>query len=257
MKAVRFIERSTDRKLSPVEHVPSPHGHRDSPKALPPYCSSTYVSIEATCPESCPFKRGACYVRAGFTGGMSRDMDRAAERLSGDAVAMIEAEQIKAAFGGGAIPQDGARGGRDLRLHVGGDTPSSKAARWLAVAAADWKLRGGGAVWTYTHRWRSIARHMFGSIRVLASVESIADAKLALARGYAPALTVERFDSDRAQVIEGVRIVPCPAETRGLTCVECRLCIDRDLAKLGVAVAFAAHGKSKAKVRLNVLKVAA
>lgn len=254
---VTFRDASCDRKLSPVEFVQrGVLGARLSPVARPPYCSSTYVSIAATCPQSCAFKSSGCYVREGFTGSMSRKLDRDASRMTGDMVVMIEAERIKAAFRGGTIPQDGARGGRDLRLHVGGDVSSSKAARWLAAAAAHWKQRGGGSVWTYTHRWRQIPRQSWGSISALASVENLSDAYAALTRGYAPAFTMRQFPSEKSFALGTLKVVPCPAETRGTTCVKCRLCVDdRRLAERGVAIGFALHGQgaSAAARRLPVI----
>jgi hypothetical protein len=39
-------------------------------------------------------------------------------------------------------------------------------------------------------------------------------------------------------------MIPCPAETRGKTCVECRLCVDQDLHQLGAGIAFALHGQN-------------
>ena len=52
------------------------------------------------------------------------------------------------------------------------------------------------------------------------------------------------------------KVVPCPAEDGKTTCVECRLCLDRDLTRLGVAIGFAAHGHQQASVvkRLTVVK---
>lgn len=254
MSAVRFIERASDAKLAPRRMIPSGSGHRDAPRAAGPYCSSTYVSIEATCPDACRFKEAGCYVRAGFTASLSKKLDRAAARLSGDAVAVLEAEHIKAAFNRGPIPQDGARGGRDLRLHVGGDVPSAFGARVLAVAARDWIRRGGGTVWIYTKRWKEIARSAFGPISALASVESLSDARRALRRGYAAALVVDHHHRDTAELVDGMRIIPCPAQTRRRTCIECRLCLDPDLARRKVVIAFALHGQQADRVRLPVIR---
>ena len=250
--AVLFIQKSADRKLSPVELVPAPtttRGKRPMPRA--PFCSSTYVSIAATCPESCEFKGKGCYVTEGFTGATSRRLDAAALGLSADDVTALEAEAIHRSFAHRRrIPQDGARGGRDLRLHVGGDVGSALGASMLAGAAMGWRMRGGGSVWTYTHAWRIVPREAWGpAVSVLASCETLEDTRLARAAGYAPALTLSRFPSERAFRPKGgasLRIIPCPAETRGMTCVECRLCIDRDLAGMGVAIGFAMHGRGSA-----------
>jgi hypothetical protein len=54
-----------------------------------------------------------------------------------------------------------------------------------------------------------------------------------------------------------LKVVPCLFETRGRTCVQCRLCLDRDLLGMGVAIAFQVHGKAADDVRrrLPVLAV--
>jgi hypothetical protein len=85
----------------------------------------------------------------------------------------------------------------------------------------------------------------------LASVESVKDAKKALKRGYAPAIIVDHFDGDKASVVDGIRLIPCPAQTKdNVSCADCRLCMDADkLVSLKAAVAFAAHGTQARKTR--------
>lgn len=253
-RGARLLYASADRKLSPVELVP--HAGRPRPVPVGPFCAATYVSIAATCPTSCRFRDGACYVTAGFTALMARQLDAAAG--DGEDVARAEAELLDRAFSGGRVPQDGARGGRDLRLHVGGDVPSMFALQPLTWAVDDWKLRGGGAVWTYTHRWREIPRAEWGPISVLASCETEREMHAARRRGYVPAVVVERFPSRRAFSFGGLRVVPCPAETSAATCVTCRLCLDDSkLADRGLAIGFAVHGQHADKVRLPVVTEAA
>lgn len=255
-KGARLLYATADRKLAPVKLEP----HRGRPRPVPvgPYCAATYVSIEATCPTSCRFRDGACYVTAGFTAQLARSLDAAARGSGGDAAVDAEAALIEAAFGRAQVPQDGARGGRDLRLHVGGDASSEEAAQRLSWAVDTWRYRGGGAAWTFTHRWREIHRGAWGEISALASVESVAEANEARRRGYVPALVVDAFPSDRAFRPSGtsLRFVPCPAETRGTTCVECRLCLDDGaLRRGGRAIAFAVHGLGRSKVHLPVLEM--
>src|SRR5262249_7514854 len=98
-------------------------------------------------------KGSGCFAEAGFTRFMARRLDAAAEGLAADQVIAEEAQLIDAAFKGGRVPQDGARGGRDLRLHVGRDVGSALGARPLAGpsggrprGAGGWRApRGGGA----------------------------------------------------------------------------------------------------------------
>ena len=268
---VRLHYASADRKLSPVEMRPydGPGNRTFRPIPVGPYCAATYTSIDATCPSSCRFKAAGCYVRAGFTGRAAELLDEVGRGMDPERVADAEVKLLDAAFGaeggrGPRIPQDGARGGRDLRLHVGGDVPSTAGAQRLACAARRWMQRGGGRVWTYTHRWREIERATFGAISVLASVETPAEARAADLRGYVPALVVESFPSRRAFHVEGLRlkVIPCPAETGGadggVTCVSCRLCLDDGaLRRRGAAIGFALHGLQREHVQLPVLETRA
>lgn len=254
-QAVRFEPISMNRKLGPV--VLAPGKARPHFGTMRPYVASTLVSIQATCPDTCVFKGtptapGGCYVDAGFTRIAMQKLDGAAWGLASLDVVKEEVRQIDDAFDGGPVPQDGARGGRDLRLHVGGDVEAPEGARLLALAARRWRARGGGTVWTYTHAWREVPRSAWGeSIAVLASVEEAEDIPAARRRGYAAALVVERFpEGGKAFLIGRTRVVPCPAETRRTTCVECRLCLDRDLHSMKVAISFKLHGQHQAVARL-------
>lgn len=254
MLPAKFHAMSADRKLSPVA-LREVGSERLRPMPMPPYCCTTYASIEATCTEDCPYKRAGCYVDAGFTRFAGALLDQAVLAKSPLEVAKIESRLIDSAWpqtlkrgptgmrAVGGVPQDGARGGRDLRLHVGGDCADEPSARELAGAATRWKARGGGTVWTYTHSWRRIARAAWGPISVLASVESAAQVPEARHQGYAAAIVVERFPFGRKAFHMGsATFVPCPAETTATTCVECRLCLDVNLYGIGKGIAFQAHG---------------
>lgn len=272
-RAVSVRPTAVNAKLAPVEQTPleagrSFYGKAARVRAVGPFAVATFASILGTCPDSCPFKSveedglvvetNGCFVETGLTGILMRRLNANAReyRLTADEIAEAEAEMIDRLWGGGAIPQDGARGGRDMRVHVGGDVATERGARLIGAAAQRFThARGGGTVWTYTHWWREIPREAFGTISVLASIERAEDAPRALARGYAPAITVEAFpEGGRAFSLPeapGVRFVPCPQETRGTTCVECRLCLDVDLANLKTptGIAFAAHGGSTERVK--------
>ncbi len=250
--AASFRPKSHNRKLSPVDLVQFPGQPRLRPIARAPFVSSTYASIAASCPSSCAFYRSGCFADSGFTKMAGQAMDHAARGRSPIDVARAEALLIRAAFGGGQVPQDGARGGRDLRLHVGGDARTAPAARELAGAAADWRARGGGAVWTFTHAWRTVPRSAWGpAVSVLASIEHPSEVEDARKQGYPSAIVVEAFDADRTLPLDGApghNLIPCPAETRGATCASCRLCLDRDLLSMRAVIGFAAHGTGKAQV---------
>jgi len=247
---------SSNRKLAPQQQLKFPGGWRRN-VPLGPFVTTTYVSIAATCPDSCSFKNNGCYVQAGATAKHGRALDSAAFGWSALDVIREEAEQIDALYPNG-VPQDGARGGRDLRLHVGGDVSCAAGAEMLGEAARRWRARGGGRAWTYTHRWRDIPSHAWGPLlSVLASCDSLADVRDAWAAGYAPAVIVPEYPrGHRTFPVGRLTAVPCPVEAGSqLTCATCRLCMD-DLALRSrrLVIAFAEHGPGASARRLPVLQ---
>ncbi len=257
--AVRLYESTANSKLAPVALQPyksATYNGKGRPIPRMPFVTATRASIAGTCRSSCMFKEKGCYERAGFTSRVSTELDRIASDggLSPVSIAVQEETLIRGAFGGKRIPKNGKWGPRPLRLHVGGDVYDSASASVLARAALDWLLRGGGPVWTYTHSWKHIPRRVFGAISVLASVEWPTHARAALAAGYAPAVVVDRFPSDKRFTWHGIELIPCPAETRGITCVECRLCFDDSkLVERKMGIAFAKHGRDAKHIHLPVL----
>ena len=241
---VSVQERSANSKLAP-QRVEVARSGRKRFVPTGPFVVSTYVSIAATCPDSCAFKSGGCYAQAGASHLTMRGLDRAALGLVALDVTLAEAAAIDRLWVRG-VPQDGADGGRDLRLHVGGEVSCAEGARALAAAVTRYQARGGGRCWTYTHRWRSIPREAWGPISVLASCERLADAEAARARGYAVAIVVPRYpDGPATWPYAGGRALPCPAEASdGATCSSCRACMDdRRLRERGLVIAFAVHGR--------------
>jgi hypothetical protein len=245
---------SSSEKLAPVRKIDRGPGNKPGVEPVGPYCASTYVSINATCPSTCGLKGAGCYAQSGSHRRIMGPLDDAAHAFLPDDITAHEATVIRRSYGGKEVPQDGARGGRDLRLHVGGDVPSERAATWLADATRGWLRRGGGTVWTYTHRWREIPAEAFGLIAVWASCESTAEVKQAQALGYRAAVVVAEHPSERLYVRDNVRILPCPFETRKKTCVECRLCLDAPVDP-SITIGFAAHGGGKKDLKRRLTLV--
>lgn len=256
---VALQPKSSNRKLAPQHQLRFDNGWRRN-EPIGPFVSSTYVSIEATCPSSCSFKGAGCYVQVGPGARHAHVLDSAADGMSARDVIAAEANLIDSTFVRG-VPKDGARGGRDLRLHVGGDVSDDAGAELLGEAARRWKGRGGGRVWTYTHRWRTVARASWGPwISVLASCDTTTEVEQARARGYAAALVVPEFPREHrvfAYPRTNWEAVPCPVEAGAqTTCATCRLCMD-DIAldRRRLVVAFAVHGPQDAsRKRLAVLR---
>lgn len=210
-EAVRFIKRSDNRKLG--------------------RCAATYVS-QNSCPKDCPFRGKGCYAEAVPTFFTTAAVNRAGRHTT-RALALEESRQI-----------DAAPGDRPLRVHVVGDSPNDESARIVGAAMVRYAKRSSQPAWTYTHAWRVVRRSSWGRANVLASCESATDVRKARRKGYATALVVSHFASDKTHEIEGLRVIPCPNQTRGVTCSDCQLCANPSrLRRHGLTIGFALHGR--------------
>lgn len=213
--------------------------------------AATYAPIKQSCPTSCPLQDNGCYAQNSFVGIINKRNETSCEGMSPLDIAKAEAAEIDAAYNGGRVPRS------VLRLHVAGDAKTPEAAETLAAAVTRWFLRGGGVVWSYTHAWREVARHHWGRVSILASVETDEDIVAARAQGYMPAVTVSSFDGPGVIRRAGTKFIPCPAQTNDdKACSDCGLCMKADyLRERGFGIAFAVHGtgSAKAKKRLSVL----
>jgi hypothetical protein len=227
--AAKAVEESGNKKIGPV---------------------SATMTSQASCPRYCPFIDFGCYAMTGPQGWQTAKLNRSTVT---DPVAIAK-EEAKAI---GTLS-----GSRPLRLHVVGDCTSNETAHIIADAVRQYKRRGHNygvepAAWVYTHAWRDIGRRSFGPISTLASCESTAQVRLAQRKGYAAAIVVDRFASEKAYTVDGVKIVPCPQQTgRTENCMSCRLCWDdKRLRQIGVTVGFAAHGNQANSVRKQLIQI--
>lgn len=196
-------------------------------------CSVTYAS-QGSCPQ-CPFLNSGCYAEYGPIGIITRRLNNSGTATA-EEIALEEASAI-----------DRLRGLRPLRLHAVGDCRTDAAAKIVARAVYRYRKRGmGQRVWTYTHAWRKVKRKSWGEVSVLASCERVGQIEDARARGYATALTVGTFASRATYLIEGEKVIPCPAQTRDVTCVDCKLCWDDDrLLRSELTIGFELHGSGR------------
>lgn len=186
--------------------------------------AATYTA-KHTCPQDCPMLR-VCYGKAGPLHWQWLRVTKAAPKNAFHEIAE-EARKLT------TLPD-----GSIVRLHVVGDCGSNRGARLLAKACA--RL----SAFTYTHFWRKVARRSWGKVAVLASCETTRGVKTAQRRGYATALVVGEFESEKAYYKDGLKLLPCPEQTgRAKSCAACRLCFDdARLTRIGVTIAFRAHG---------------
>lgn len=201
-------------------------------------CSATMVA-QATCPNTCPWRENGCYAETGPLGIHTHKLNKVT--LSADEIIDNEAVGIK------SLATD-----LPLRLHVVGDVTTDRQANVLADAISD-KL---SPTWTYTHSWRMIDSDSFGKINVLASCETENDVKIAQAKGYATALVLDHFESDKAYQSNGLTILPCPQQTRNKTCASCKACWNTGkLRSAGITIGFATHGSGVKKMSKTLVEL--
>lgn len=195
--------------------------------------SATYAPIHS-CPKTCPFMDNGCYGQSDFCGLHLNRINKEAEK-----------QKITKPFQIAKVEAAGIRklsGRRPLRLHVVGDCSTPKAAEIVTAAAEEYKAKENQHVWTYTHAWRTVPRSKWGSISVLASCETIEEAKHAIRRGYAVSMVRARPFS-KVIVVDGLKLVPCPNITHNTPCDKCKLCMrDQKLLATNRVICFFPHG---------------
>jgi hypothetical protein len=205
--------------------------------------SSTYAPIHS-CPKTCPFMDNGCYGQSDFCGLHLNRINKEAVKQGVTKplqIAKIEAAGIRK-----------LSGKRPLRLHVVGDCSTPMSAEVVTAAAEEYKAKDNQDVWTYTHAWRTVPRSKWGSVSVLASCETIEDAKLAIRRGYAVSM-VRAKSFNKVIKVDGLKLVPCPNITHNTPCDRCKLCMkDQKLRDTNRVICFFPHGK-KAQEAKNAL----
>ena len=206
--------------------------------------ASTTYAAQASCPSDCVFMNAGCYAERGFVGFHLRNMNSHAVSVSATTSDVAVAEA--AAIDGMAVAP-----GRPLRLHTVGDCATNKAAKLVEAACARFRKRGGGIAWSYTHAWRRVKRESWGSVSILASCETNKDVLEAKSRGYATSIVVDRFPSPKLYEQDGIKILPCPAQTHhGVTCSSCKLCLDDGKIRArDYSIGFEIHGDRVTKKR--------
>jgi hypothetical protein len=212
--------------------------------------SGTYASQVSTCPSSCPLKpkldsqgkvleSKGCYANGSMVALHSSRLNQAKDQSPREA----QKQEVQAI--------EGLTGNLDLRVHVVGDCVDDTHAKALSKAMARHRAKKGRSAWTYTHNWRKIKYKSWQGESVLASCDSLSQVKEANKLGYSAAVIVDSFDSPKVYTKDGIKLLPCLYQTKGIQCVDCRLCLDsQKLTRLGLTIAFVPHGGGKAKARL-------
>lgn len=204
--------------------------------------STTYASIEKSCSTECELKDKGCYAQTSYVGMVVNKLEKQAKKFSALQLARNESTAI-----------DSAKIKDYLRLHVSGDSKTIKGTRLLGSAVNRWLKRGGKKAWSYTHSWKNVNRKHWKNVSVLASISSVKDISGARKQGYAPALVISDFPSNKMFSLEGTetKFIPCPAQTQDdMTCDKCKACFNADLLfQKNYGIAFEVHG-----IRKNTLK---
>lgn len=223
--------------------------------------AATYAA-QVTCPLTCPLRGAGCYAESGAIAfGTNQRNDVATLKNA----AILEVLQDEADGIDRLFPRSKRgkvnRFAKVLRVHVVGDSPTDEAAAVTGAAMVRYQNRTEKRAWTYTHAWRTVKRSSWQGANVLASCETPAEAREAMAAGYGAAIVVPTHKDVKAYRLDGaedLKVIPCPNQTRGVKCKDCQLCSRPDmLREQNAVIAFEVHGAMKgtaaaAIVRKNV-----
>lgn len=217
-------------------------------------------SSPSSCPVSCPFKESGCYAKGIRT---SKVWERADNREDKRFIGCQD--DLTNALTGALWLDKGDSNEVMFRHNIAGDmavvgTDKFDIATYLsmvsAIMTANYRLKVAGSskhikAFTYTHCTYSIndrdcMRLLKDYMLVNISCETVDEAVITKGRGLNAVLTSIYPEADIAALkAKGIPAVQCPAQTKGITCKECRLC-SRDRESV---VLFEVHGQSKGKAR--------
>lgn len=217
-------------------------------------------SSPSSCPVSCPFKESGCYAKSFRT---SKVWERADNREDRRFIGCQEdlTNALTGALWLGKEENDEVL----FRHNIAGDmavigTDKFDIATYLSmvtsIMTANYRLKVAGSskhikAFTYTHcnydfYDRDYMRTMQDYMLVNISCETVNEAIVEKEYGLNVVLTSINPEEDiSALKAEGIPAVQCLAQTKGITCKECRLC-SRDRESV---VIFKVHGQSKGKAR--------
>ena len=223
--------------------------------------SATYVS-QRSCPPDCALlqrvvvdgeeQRPPCYALYGQTFWTTNRINKQADALGSTSLQLAETE---------AEAIDTLSGRNRLRLHVVGDCVNDQNAQIVSDSAMRFSDRyvqyhpdaePGDGIHGYTHAHDRVNRASWGTVSILASCETLDQAKAAIKRGYAAAIVVpEKHKSAKAYKVGDVTIIPCPEQTKAsASCMTCKLCFDdKALLARRALIAFAPDSTTAPRVK--------
>lgn len=241
-------------------------------------CTGSYAA-QASCPDGknssyrCPLLGSGCYAESGNVNLTTSRLNKAAgftytggsKTTTPEDVARSEAAAFEAAYKDWLKSRGPVTKHHAVRIHVVGDCCTPESARILSKAVEPYYQsipNGGSSIWAYTHAWMDVPRSAWSSkISILASCDTVGDAKKAMSRGWAVAMVIQRYVMREGKSLgaavpltNGMKMIPCPFEVgrhigkKDVKCVDCKLCWKEDFLRKNKAfIAFAAHGKTAEK----------
>lgn len=193
-----------------------------------------------SCPP-CRFRYNGCYALQGQMRWHSLRLNREAAQEGLDHLTL--ARQAAAAI-------ERCPPTAPLRLFTAGDGHCAACTDIIAAAARTYAARSQQPVWGYTHTKDTTDAQWGPTVSVLASCEHPADVYDAWARGYAAAVVAPTFPNGARRFDwHGIKAIPCPAQTKNVSCADCQLCWRKDfLQRTETVVAFLPHGSGQRKV---------
>jgi hypothetical protein len=192
--------------------------------------SASYAS-HGSCPTTCFFLNNGCYTQYGPLAVIAHRLNKQAEGMSPEEIAMNE-----------AIVINQLSGERPLRVHVVGDCKTDDAATIIGTAMIKHEEKHNQPAYTYTHGWPYVKYQSWQGANVLASCETPQQVAHAKERGYPTTLVVGTFQQHTRYTHREIELIPCPAQTRHITCLQCQLCMKVEYLRThNVSIGFQAH----------------
>lgn len=208
-----------------------------NPKGNSKTAIPTTRSARSTCPESCPLVGAGCYAE-NFPMAMAWDKLTTSGLSYADLLDEISRLRRNTLW----------------RHNDAGDLIGSGNHIDLTALVALVDANRGRRGFTYTHwPWRKNAEVIRWSNRcgftINVSLESVDDALAAYKTGFP--VVVIREQTENLEVIDDIKFVVCPAQTKGWTCKDCGLCAVADREYI---IVFKPHG-TKRKTLIAALNI--
>jgi len=204
------------------------------------------IAPKDTCPDVCPLKGNGCYANSGALNVHWQRVTEGTQGLSwGDFLAAVR-----------ALPA-----GQLWRYAQAGDLPGAGNTIDAVLLHELVEANRGRRGFTFTHKpltdenIRLIAFANRNGFTINLSANGARHANRLLAYGIAPVVTLLEKAAKRWAMFtaSGERIVVCPAQSHGKTCLECQACANP---KRQAVIGFIAHGSGRANGGEKVSRIA-